>query len=429
MLEYLEIEGGRPLHGQVRVSGAKNAALPMLIAALLSAETSELRNVPDLRDVDLLLSLLQQLGASVERNNETVRIATPKLSTGEVSFSLVKSLRASFWILGPLLARNLTARVALPGGDIIGTRPVDIHLEALQQMGAEIKTVNGVVYADAPNGLHGADIHFRFPSVGATHQVLLTAVLVDGVTRISNAAREPEVVALADMLNSMGAEVSGAGTESITIIGKKCLNGANIEVIGDRIEAATYLLATLACGGEVEVSGLSSETLGTLPAMLTEMGAILSIQERSIKVKSTGELKPLLVKTGPFPEFATDMQAPLMAALCLANGISSVEENIFEARMGHAFELKKFGAQITVDGRLARISGVKNLHAAYAECLDIRCGACLVIAALAAQGRSRLYEVQHLRRGYVQMEEKLRNLGAELGVRVESPEDYLMTGC
>ena len=429
MLEFLEIIGGQELSGCVTVSGAKNAALPMLIAPLLTAESCTLSNVPALRDVDLLLSLLSQLGANITRHENQVSINTPTLGTGEVSFSLVKSLRASFWILGPLLARTRSARVALPGGDIIGSRPVDIHLEALTQMGAEIRTVNGIVYAEAPAGLHGANINFRFPSVGATHQILLAAVLSKGVTRITGAAREPEVVALADLLNAMGAEIEGAGTDEIVIVGKTSLGGANIDIIGDRIEAATFLCAGIACRGAVTVAGINPAHLGPLPEMLHMMGADLSLKGNCIELVAGDQLMPVNVRTGPFPEFATDMQPPMMAAMCLAEGISAVEETIFEARMGHAFELKKFGAQIAIDGKFARISGVREFSPAFAECLDIRCGAALVIAALAAKGTSRLYEIQHLRRGYVNIEQKFRDLGAQLGVRAESPEDYMMSGC
>lgn len=429
MSAYISITGGKPLNGVVEVSGAKNSALPLLMASLLSAEKCEFRNVPKLDDVAISLRILEQFGAEVERSPKCVKIKTAQLIPGEASYSLIKSLRASFWILAPLLARGGAARVALPGGDAIGARPVDIHLEALQQMGAEISMHQGVVTAVAPNGLRPADISFRFPSVGATHQLLMAAALTPGTTVIRNAAREPEVVQLAEMLSQMGAKISGASGPVITIEGQESLGGCSIDLIGDRIEAGTYILATCATKGVAEVRGFNPAHLGDFQGLLEQMGVKFSVTPQGMTVDASAGLLPVRAKTGPFPELATDLQAPLMAALATARGESVIEETVYEGRFGHVSELSRIGAKISVSGTTATITGVEELSAAPVEIGDIRAGAALAIAALAARGESRLFEIHHIRRGYEDFEGRLRRLGAHAVFKIESPEDYLMSGC
>lgn len=429
MSEFIQIEGGTALRGEVKVSGAKNAVLPMLIASLLTSEPCEFRNVPALKDVSLTARLLNHFGGIVEHHGDYVTVHVPALEATEASYGIVKSMRASFWVLGPLLARGRAARVALPGGDIIGARPVDMHLEALTQMGADIQVKHGTVLATAPDGLKPADISLRFPSVGATHQILLAAALTPGVTTIRGAAREPEVVALADMLCSMGATIEGAGSSEITIDGVDELRGTAVTIIGDRIEAASYILAALASDGDVTVTGFSPAHLGKALQIFEELGANLELLENGVRVRRAGPLKSVRVTTGPFPEFATDMQAPLMALLTLADGVSCIEETIFEGRFGHVSELCRMGARISVQGHEATIRGVPALSGASVEAFDIRGAAAMVIAGVAADGITRLYEPNHIRRGYEALEAKLQRLGANIGTRIENPEDYLLTGC
>lgn len=429
MAEVLEITGGRALSGFVQISGAKNAALPMLLASLLSSEPVEFENVPTLTDVDLTIRLLEHFGADVQTNGDRVRVCVPTLRAVEASYSLVKALRASFWILAPLLARGRAARVALPGGDIIGARPVDMHLDGLVRMGADIKVKHGVVFASAADGLHPAEIDLRFPSVGATHQLIMAMALTPGTSVIRGAAREPEVEALADLINRMGGEIEGAGESTIVIRGREELGGARIRLIGDRVEAATYIMAAVATRGSIKLSGINPKHLGNLREVLIAMGAVLEQQTDSLSIDARHANKAVQVATGPFPELATDFQALLMAALTLAHGESRIEENIFEGRFGHVSELCRMGARIVVEGRCATVTGVPSLAAAPVDGLDIRAAAALVIAALAAEGTSTLSEIHHLRRGYEGFERKFAALGAKLAIRVQDPEDYLSSGC
>lgn len=429
MAEFLEIDGGRPLVGEVRVAGAKNGVLPMLCAALLTGERCRFTRVPNIQDVSIALHLLETLGASVQYQAGTIDVSVPTLRATEASYSLVKALRASFWVLGPLLARGGAARVALPGGDLIGARPVDMHLSALTAMGADIKVSHGIVYAQAPQGLRGAEICLRFPSVGATHQVLMAASLAKGTTVIRGAAREPEVVALAQMLNQMGGVVEGAGTDIVEIKGKEILSGCNIEVIGDRVEAMTYLLAGLASKGAVTVKGIDPSYLGVPLDVLDSMGAALSTTDDSITAAWRGDLQPARIVTGPFPEFATDLQ-PLFVALCTqANGVSTIDEHVYEGRFGYVAELCRMGANITVERSRAIVQGPTNLSSAPVESFDIRAAAALVICALASEGRTKIAEIHHLRRGYEFLEDKLRGVGANIRRRLDDPEDYLYVGC
>ncbi len=429
MSEFIQINGGKPLSGTVRASGAKNAALPMLMATLLSGEELELKNVPNLLDVDLTIRLLEQFGAQVSYLGNTIKVKAANLQAVEASYSLVKALRASFWVLGPLVARARVARVALPGGDAIGNRPVDIHLKGLTQMGADVRLVHGVVYAAAPKGLKPADIEFSFPSVGATHQIMMAAALTPGTTVMRNVACEPEIVALASMLRTMGADIEGDGTPTIVVRGRESLGGGKISIIGDRIEAGTYLLAGIAAGGEVKVEGIDPNFFGSFLPLLREMGATVETGPQSVKVARNGPILPISTKTEPFPGLATDLQAPLLAALTLAHGESVIEENIFEGRFGHVPELARMGAQIDIQDRKAVIKGVPSLSGAPVESTDIRGGAALVVAGLAAEGVTKIHEIDHLRRGYDRLEAKLRGLGADVSCRPEEIEDLVAIGC
>ena len=429
MSEYIEVIGGSQLQGEIRVSGAKNAVLPLLLASLLTSEKCIFTNVPNLDDVGLTTQILEYFGGQVERLRSQVTVTVPRLVAEEASYSLVKSLRASFWVLAPLLARGRAARVALPGGDIIGARPVDIHLAGLEKMGADITVKHGVVYATALGGLKPAQIDLRFPSVGATHQLVMAAALTPGTTVLRGVAREPEVVAVANMMVAMGADIEGAGSDTIVIRGREQLGGAHVAVIGDRIEAGTYLLAGAVTGGSLKVSGISPSYFGHFLTLLEEMGLAISTTDDSVSVVSSGRLKPVNARTGPFPEFATDLQPLLMTALCLADGESQIEESIYEARFRHAAELMRMGASISIDGRTAKIKGVASFSGAPVEAHDIRAGAGLVIAGLAAQGMTQIHEPQHIRRGYENLEDKLRKVGARIGAKLSDPEDYMFTGC
>ena len=429
MSEFFEIVGGTTLRGKVKAGGAKNAGLPLLIATLLTGEECVLTNVPNLTDTSLVIHLLEQFGGQVEYDGDRVKVATPRLIASEASYSLVKALRASFWVLAPLLARGGAARVALPGGDLIGARPVDLHLEGLVKMGADITLKHGVVHATAPHGLKPAQIDLNFPSVGATHQLVMAASLTPGRTVITGCAREPEVVALAELLNSMGADVQGAGESVIEICGKHELHGTTHHLIGDRIEAGTYLLAGAITGGEVTVEGIRPEFFGSFLDILQEMGLSVSSTESSVTAKSNGRLKAVHVKTLPFPGLATDLQAPLMAALTVAEGTSTIEETIYEGRFGHASELARMGARIKIADRTVTIDGVERLAGAPVDGLDIRAAAALVLAALAAEGRSEIHELHHLRRGYEHVEKKLGALGARVWSRVSDPDDFIFAGC
>ena len=429
MSEFIEIIGGSSLCGRVAVGGAKNAALPLLISTLLTSEECSLSNVPNLTDTSLVIHLLEQFGAEVSYDGRTVVMRTPRLVATEASYSLVKALRASFWVLAPLLARGRAARVALPGGDLIGARPVDLHLEGLVKMGADISLKHGVVYATAEHGLRPAMIDLRFPSVGATHQLIMAASLTPGVTVIKGCAREPEIIALANFLNGMGADIQGAGSSIIEIRGRSELSGTSANLIGDRIEAGTYLLAGAMTGGHVTVDGIDPMFLGSFLEILSDMGLDVSCGDTSVSVKRSGALRPVNVKTAPFPGLATDLQAPLMAALTLAEGISTIEETVYEGRFGHASELARLGANIKIAERVVTIEGTPKLTGAPVDGLDIRAAACLAIAALAAEGTSELHEVHHLRRGYEHFERKMSELGGRLWSRVSDPEDFIFAGC
>ena len=429
MSEYIEISGGTPLEGTIVASGAKNAALPLLISTLLTADECVLQNVPNLTDTSLVLQLLEHFGAECEFVDGTVKVKTEKLSATDASYSLVKALRASFWVLAPLLARGRAARVALPGGDLIGARPVDIHLEGLTKMGADIKIKHGVVYATAVDGLKPIVFDLRYPSVGATHQLIMAASLIPGTTVLHGCAKEPEVVALANCISSMGAEVYGAGGSTIEIHGKSELRGASQRLIGDRIEAGTYLLAAAMTGGKIRVLGIDPIFFGSTLDILNDLGLTVRTGEEYVEVESVTRLKPIKVVTGPFPEFASDLQAPLMAALTVANGTSTIEETVYEGRFGHISELCRLGAKIKLEERVVHIEGVPKLTGAPVDGLDIRAAAALVIGALSAEGTSQIFESHHVRRGYERMENKIAACKGRFWYKVADPEDFMFTGC
>lgn len=412
-MDKLAIIGGRRLYGEIPISGAKNSALKVMAAALLTDEPLVLTNVPRLADVDMLARLLEQHGADVNFNGSTLRLHVKDIASTEAPYDLVRKMRASFNVLGPLLAREGKAKVSLPGGCAIGARPVDLHLKALTAMGAKIDLDEGYVLAEAPDGLRGAEISLPFVSVGATEHTMLAASLADGVTTIDNAAREPEIADLADCLNAMGAKVSGAGSSKITIEGVKRLHGGEHAVLPDRIETGAYVMAVAAAGGELTLTGTRADLLGAAWAVLQEIGLELEERENAICVKRNGaSVKAVDIVTQPFPGFPTDLQAQFMALMATADGVSSIKETIFENRFMHAPELSRMGAKISVDGQTATVRGVDRLKGAPVMATDLRASMSLVIAGLAAEGQTMVNRVYHLDRGFERLEEKLSNCGA-----------------
>ena len=412
------IVGGNPLRGEVRVSGAKNSALKLMAASLLTPEECVLENVPAITDVEIMCQVLRHMGAVVERDGETLRIRAGELSSREAPYHLVRLMRASIVVLGPLVARYGEARVAIPGGCNIGSRKIDMHLRGLAEMGAEITTEHGYVIARAPS-LRGTRIALDFPSVGATENLMMAAVGAKGTTLIENAAREPEIVDLASFLVSMGAEIEGAGTPVLEVRGKGDLHGARHATIGDRIEAGTFAVAAAVTGGEVRIQGVVPAHLGLPLEKLREIGVGIEEEENAIKIRGGGEYRAVDVATLPFPGFPTDMQPQVMVLLSLAQGIGVVTENVFESRFMFVDELNRMGCDITIEGHHAIVRGGRRLSGAEVCATDLRAGAALVLAGLAAEGETRLLEVHHIDRGYERLEEKLAQLGADL-VRVEN---------
>lgn len=413
-MDKIVIRGGRRLVGTVEVEGAKNAALPILLSSLLTAEPCVFRNVPDVVDVRTTLRLLAALGVGVESlPDKAVRLHAAELRRTEAEYELVKTMRASFLVLGPLLARTGHARVSTPGGCAIGGRPVNLHLEGLQHMGARVELVEGYARAEAEE-LHGARIYLDFPSVGATEHLMMVATLARGRTVIEHAAREPEVKALADALISMGARISGAGDDIITIDGVEALHGTDFGIIPDRIEAGTFMVAAAITGGDIDVVGAIPSHLDPLILKLREMGVDVVEHSRGIRVAARGRLGPVDVKTMPYPGFPTDLQAQIMAALAIADGRSLLSETIFENRFMHVFELNRLGAHIKVEGSRAVVDGVERLGGAPVMATDLRASVSLILAGLAAEGTTEVSRVYHLDRGYVRIEDKLSALGANI---------------
>jgi UDP-N-acetylglucosamine 1-carboxyvinyltransferase len=418
-MDKLVIEGARKLHGEIRISGAKNAALPLIAATLLTPGWHVIHNVPDLRDTRTILVLLESLGAVWKRQGDTLSINTESLNNLEASYDLVKTMRASILVLGPLLARMGKARVSLPGGCAIGARPIDFHLQGLTKMGARLDLEDGYVSAFTDNCLSGGTVYFDVSSVTGTENILMAAVLAKGKTVIKNAAREPEVGNLVDMLIAMGAEIKGRNTDRLTIHGVKNLNAAEITTIPDRIETGTYLIAVGAAGGEVTLTNCNPAHLPALLEKLRAAGLIIKESESSIFVSKPSEVQSIDIKTQPYPGFPTDLQAQLMALMSLSNGLSVITETIFENRFMHVAELKRMGAEIKINGNSAIVKGVKQLKGARVMATDLRASASLVVAGLAAKGVTEISRIYHLERGYEDMVGKLQALGARVSKEKE----------
>ena len=415
MAKYV-ISEGVPLKGKVKVDGAKNSVLPIIAASLLGDSKSIIEEVPDLSDVQMMCNLIESLGAEVDLHDNTLSVFYNVNNTTDLTapYDLVNKLRASFLIMGPLIAKAGFVRVALPGGCAIGSRPVDLHLKGFAALGVEITQGHGYIEARKVNKLIGNKIYLDFPSVGATENIMMAAVLAEGQTSIENAAIEPEIVDLASYLNEMGACVKGAGTDTIRIIGVEKLNGCTHTVIPDRIEAGTFMVAAAITNGDIVIENVVPDHLKPIIAKLKETGVEISEELSTITVKSNGSLKPIDLKTLPYPGFPTDMQAQMTALLCRTQGTSIVTETIFENRFMHVSELKRMGANIKIDGRTAVIEGKQALTGASVSATDLRAGAALVLAGLAAEGTTEISEIQHIDRGYCRLEQKLKALGAKI---------------
>ncbi|WOI53781.1 UDP-N-acetylglucosamine 1-carboxyvinyltransferase [Parvularcula sp. LCG005] len=412
-MDKLAIIGGRELYGELEISGAKNSALKVMVASLLTADALTLTNVPDLADVRQLLVLLDNHGVEIDRDGATLRLKAKEITSTTAPYEIVRKMRASFNVLGPLLAREGEARVSLPGGCAIGARPVDLHLKALEAMGAQIELEEGYVVASAKQGLRGARVSFPFVSVGATEHSMMAATLAEGVTTLENAAREPEIVDLADCLNAMGARVEGAGTSTITIHGVAALHGATHDVLPDRIEMGSYAMAVGAAGGELLLKRGRMSLLGAADGILAEAGLTLTDEPDGLRVTKWGRpTKGTNVHTEPFPGFPTDLQAQYMALMALADGTSVIRETIFENRYMHAPELMRLGANIHVDGQTATVRGVKSLRGAPVMATDLRASMSLVIAGLSAEGQTFISRLYHLDRGFERLDKKLQSVGA-----------------
>ena len=412
-MDKLRITGGRPLEGEVRISGAKNAALPIMCAALLSAKPLSLTNVPRLMDTSTMTKLLGQLGVEVERGDGRMVLQAKTVSRPVAPYDLVKTMRASVLVLGPLLARCGRAQVSLPGGCAIGARPVDQHIKGLQAMGATINVDHGDMHASVER-LRGARIVMDLVTVTGTENLMMAATLAEGTTVLENAAREPEVVDLARCLTAMGAKIEGAGTDVIRIEGVAALGGAEHRIMPDRIETGTYLAAAVAAGGKVRLVGAMPETLEATLEKLREAGAAIRLGKNSIEIESQGRPRSVSVRTAPHPGFATDMQAQFMALATIASGSASITETIFENRFMHALEMQRMGADIAIHGNTALVRGVERLQGATVMATDLRASAGLVVAALVAEGTSQIERIYHLDRGYETLEKKLSALGARV---------------
>lgn len=414
-MEKIIVRGGQRLSGTVKVEGAKNAVLPVIAATLLASDgKSVIRDVPTLSDVYTINQVLRSLNAEVEFKNNTIVVDASRELKIEAPFEYVRKMRASVLVMGSLLARNGRARVALPGGCAIGSRPIDQHLKGFEAMGAKVKVGNGFIEAEAPEGLHGAKIYLDFPSVGATENIMMAAVLANGLTTIENVAKEPEIVDLANFLNKMGAKVKGAGTGTIKIEGVKMLFGADHNIIPDRIEAGTFMVASAITGGNVLVKGAVPEHLSSLIAKMEEMGVIIEEEADGIRVIGPEKLKAVDIKTMPHPGFPTDMQSQMMALLLRADGTSMITETVFENRFMHVEEFRRMNAQIKIDGRSVIMNGPSNLQGAEVAATDLRAAASLILTGLVADGMTRVTELKHLDRGYVDFHKKLAGLGADI---------------
>jgi len=424
-MDRIRIRGGKILNGDIQISGAKNAALPLMIASLLTGKTLTLRNVPRLADVNLLLRILRNHGVDMTVDGkragedgslgETIHLSAATIADTTAPYELVSRMRASFWVLGPLLARCGEAKVSLPGGCAIGTRPVDLHLMALEQLGGKIDIEAGYVVAKAPNGLKGNRVVFPKVSVGATHNALMASTLAKGETIIENAAQEPEIGDVAACLVKMGAKISGIGSSTLHVEGVDELKGADHSVLADRIETGTYAMAAAITGGEVTLKGARADHLDSMIAALRQAGVRIDVTQSAMRISRNGNrLYPINIETMPYPGFPTDLQAQMMALMTMADGVSTIRETIFENRFMHVQELARLGAEISLSGDTAHVKGVHKLTGAQVMATDLRASVSLVIAALAAEGETVLHRVYHLDRGFERLEAKLQGCGASV---------------
>lgn len=417
-MERFVVSGGKSLRGSVKVSGSKNAALPILAASLLCNGQCVIKDTPSLQDVATICNVLSSLGAAVQRNGTTVTVDAANVSSMEVEEELTRRMRASNLVLGALIGRFQKAKISRPGGCDIGSRPMDLHLKGLCALGAEVSEKYGFITASADR-LTGAEVHLDYPSVGATENIIMAAVLAQGNTVIRNAAREPEIVDLQNFLNTLGAKVKGAGTGTIKIEGVKELHSGEYQILPDRIEAGTYMIAAAITGGDVVLENIIPEHLEALTAKLKEAGVKVEEGDDSVRVSGNGRLKSVDIKTMSYPGFSTDLQPQMMALLTLADNTSVVTETVFEHRYKHVSELRRMGADIRVEGQTAIVKGVQKLSGAPVEVTDLRAGAALVLAAMAADNGSIIEGVEHIDRGYERLEQKLNSLGARI-IRIKS---------
>jgi UDP-N-acetylglucosamine 1-carboxyvinyltransferase len=411
-VDKIVVHGGKPLHGDVQISGAKNAALPVLTAALLTEGTCTFHNIPDLVDIKTTYKLLRNMGVEIE-GDSTVQISADKIINSVAPYELVKTMRASILVLGPLVARMGKARVSLPGGCAIGARPVNLHIKALQDMGASVELRGGYIEATA-NRLKGANIYFDLPTVTGTENIMMAASLAEGTTVLNNAAREPEIINLADVLKGMGARISGAGTDVITITGVTSLTGTEASIIPDRIEAGTFMIAAGMTQGEINVLGCNPQHLEALINKLRDTGMKITPIDGGLKVAAGRKIHSVDVKTLPHPGFPTDLQAQIMAYMSIGSGLSVITETVFENRFMHVSELMRMGADITIQGGSAIVRGVPTLYGAQTMATDLRASASLILAALVAEGATEISRVYHIDRGYENIEKKFSALGADI---------------
>ncbi len=412
-MDKIIVEGGRSLTGEVNISGAKNAALPILVSSLLTDGLCTFSNVPNLKDIESIKLLLSHLGAKIETDEDVVKIDASNILNHEAPYELVRKMRASILVLGPLVARLKKARVSLPGGCAIGARPINLHLKGLACLGASIELKHGYVEAYAKK-LKGSEIYLDIATVTGTENIMMAAVLAKGSTVIHNAAREPEIIALADVLNKMGADIRGAGTSAITIMGVSSLSPVSVSIIPDRIEAGTFMVAAALTGGDVKLLGTEPDHLEAVIHKLSLTGARIKIDGKNIRVKGIDNITSVDVKTLPYPGFPSDMQAQFMVLMSVARGLSLIFETVFENRFIHVSELKRMGADITVAGNAAMIKGVTMLSGAPVMASDLRASASLILAGLVAHGKTEINRVYHLDRGYEALEEKFASLGAAI---------------
>ena len=423
-MEKYVIKGGKPLQGEVDISGAKNAAVAIIPAALMVDGVCRIENMPQISDTDMLLTILTHLGAEVKLiNGSTIEIDSRNVKFSDAPFDLMRKIRASYYLIGAMLSRFGSAKTTMPGGCNFGVRPIDQHIKGINALGADIEVRNGFVYAEAPDGrLHGAKIYLDKVSVGATMNIILAATLATGRTIIENAAREPHIVDLANFLNSMGADIRGAGTDTIKVNGVDKLHGGSYSIIPDQIEAGTYMVAAAATGGEVLIKNVIPKHLDCISAKLRETGTIVLEYEDSVLVKGNGNLRKANIKTLPYPGFPTDMQPQMGALLCMANGTSVITEGIYDNRFKYVNELRKMGADIQVDGRIAIFEGGAKLTGAPVMACDLRAGAAIVIAGLCASGTTEIEDIHFIERGYENFVGKLRALGADISI-VDFPDE------